>query len=110
MRAESMQRRPPCSLEAFIAPRTIAGVSKKFRRLALLKRYRKFSSGLRLPSDATINLLRVVSEILCNGYEMTIKGDDMSSKTTRTTRNGLLALASLTLAALTATGIGAQSA
>jgi hypothetical protein len=41
---------------------------------------------------------------------MTIKGDDMSSKTTRTTRNGLLALASLTLAALTATGTGAQTA
>ncbi|MCI0718990.1 MAG: hypothetical protein L0338_08435 [Acidobacteria bacterium] len=39
-----------------------------------------------------------------------IKGDDMSSKTTRTTQNALLALASLTLAALTATGIGAQTA
>ncbi len=34
----------------------------------------------------------------------------MSSKTTRTTQNALLALASLTLAALTATGIGAQTA
>jgi hypothetical protein len=30
MRAESLQRRPPCSFEAFIAARTIAGVAKTF--------------------------------------------------------------------------------
>ena len=54
---------------------------------------------------------RVRSREWLEAREMTIKGDDMSSKTTPTTQNRvLLALTSLALAALTATGIGAQAA
>ena|SRR5436309_172393 len=85
MRAESLQRRPPCSFEAFIAARTITRVTKKFFADSPCDDPRGLTFPVRVhvwPVAAVLDAGRFVAAAFCDRCRTAAIADGFSTATT----------------------------